>query len=141
MTVDDALTKPELHPLFDGIIRGDMDTVEAAWADDIQVWHVGDPAPLDKADALTVVRMLIEYSSERDYRDVRRRDFPGGCVQQHVLTGTTTAGVPFAGDVCIVMLERADGRTYRIDEYFDPRAFDPILKLIASDTAANDERS
>ena len=122
-------SQAQLHPLFDNIVRGSLEGVADGWADDIEVWHVGDPAPLRRAEALHVVKMLIDYTTDRYYSDVRRHELPGGFVQQHILGGTTVEGRSFAAHVCIVCLHDNEGLTRRIDEYFDPREFAPLLEL------------
>ncbi|HEY1588361.1 MAG TPA: hypothetical protein VGG00_01410, partial [Rhodanobacter sp.] len=52
------------------------------------------------------------------YVDIRRHFYPGGFVQQHVVSGIKANGDSFRVPVCMVIAVR-DAKIARIDEYFD----------------------
>ncbi|CAM3288660.1 nuclear transport factor 2 family protein [Mycobacterium frederiksbergense] len=121
MTVDVA------NRLFDAIERGAYADIEALWADDVAVWHSGDPADNDREPALKVIRWFLRITTTRRYEILDRQFFDGGFVQQHVLHADATHGASIHLRVCIVIKVGADGRITRIDEYFDPADMAPLL--------------
>jgi len=121
MTVDVA------NRLFDAIERGDYADIEALWADDVAVWHSGDPADNDRVLALKVIRWFLRITATRRYEILDRQFFDGGFVQQHVLHADATHGASIQLRVCIVIKVGAGGRITRIDEYFDPADMAPLL--------------
>ncbi|MGV0741761.1 nuclear transport factor 2 family protein [Mycolicibacterium sp. XJ870] len=113
--------------LFDAIERSDGATVAALWADDVTVWHSGDPKDNERARALRVIDWFISATTERRYQVLDRQVFDGGFVQQHVVHATGSDGASIALRVCIVIKVGADGLITRIDEYFDPKDIAPLL--------------
>jgi hypothetical protein len=91
--------------------------VRALYAPGIVVWHNNDGVEQTAEQNLRILRWLVENLSDRSYDEIRRQEFDGGFVQQHVLRFT------FKGErceipACIVALV-AGGRITRIDEYLD----------------------
>jgi ketosteroid isomerase-like protein len=114
--------------LFGAIERGDYEAVAAMWADDVLVWHSGDPKDNQRPRALKVIRWFMDVTSTRSYEILDRQFFDGGFVQQHILRGGRSDGVSIEMRVCIVIKVGADGLITRIDEYFDPSDMAPLMQ-------------
>jgi ketosteroid isomerase-like protein len=113
--------------LFDAIERGDYATVDGMWADDVLVWHSGDPKDNQRGRALKVIRWFMDVTSTRSYEILDRQFFDGGFVQQHLLRARRSDGASIELRVCIVIKVDAKGLITRIDEYFDPSDMKPLL--------------
>ncbi|MDT7757980.1 MAG: hypothetical protein QOH27_3878 [Mycobacterium sp.] len=113
--------------LFDAIERGDYATVDGMWADDVLVWHSGDPKDNQRGRALKVIRWFMDVTSTRSYEILDRQFFDGGFVQQHLLRARRSDNVSIELRVCIVIKVDAMGLITRIDEYFDPSDMKPLL--------------
>lgn len=113
--------------LFAAIERGDKAGVAQLWADDVAVWHTGDPKDNDRTRALKVIDWFINATRERRYEVLDRQFFDGGFVQQHVLHAGSRDGTLIALRVCIVIRVGTDGLIHRIDEYFDPKDIAPLF--------------
>jgi ketosteroid isomerase-like protein len=113
--------------LFDAIERGDYATVDEMWADDVLVWHSGDPKDNQRIRALKVIRWFMDVTTTRSYEILDRQFFDGGFVQQHVLRARRSDGVSIEMRVCIVIKVNDLGLITRIDEYFDPSDMKPLL--------------
>jgi ketosteroid isomerase-like protein len=114
--------------LFGAIERGEYETVDGLWADDVTVWHTGDSQDNDRARALKVIRWFMNVTTSRSYEILDRQYFDGGFVQQHVLRASRSDHVSIEMRVCIVIKVDAKGRITRIDEYFDPADMAPLLR-------------
>jgi ketosteroid isomerase-like protein len=113
--------------LFDAIERGDYATVDGMWADDVLVWHSGDPKDNQRGRALKVIRWFMDVTSTRSYEILDRQFFDGGFVQQHLLRARRSDDVSIELRVCIVIKVDAKGLITRIDEYFDPSDMKSLL--------------
>lgn len=113
--------------LFDAIERGDYATVDGMWADDVLVWHSGDPKDNQRGRALKVIRWFMDVTSTRSYEILDRQFFDGGFVQQHLLRARRSDGASIELRVCMVIKVDAKGLITRIDEYFDPSDMKPLL--------------
>jgi ketosteroid isomerase-like protein len=114
--------------LFGAIERGEYETVDGMWANDVTVWHTGDSQDNDRARALKVIRWFMNVTTSRSYEILDRRFFDGGFVQQHVLRARRSDDASIEMRVCIVIKVDAEGRITRIDEYFDPADMAPLLR-------------
>ncbi|MDT5126149.1 MAG: hypothetical protein QOH54_1793 [Mycobacterium sp.] len=114
--------------LFGAIERGEYETVDGLWADDVTVWHTGDAQDNDRARALKVIRWFMNVTTSRSYEILDRQYFDGGFVQQHVLRASRSDDASIEMRVCIVIKVDAKGRITRIDEYFDPADMAPLLR-------------
>jgi ketosteroid isomerase-like protein len=114
--------------LFGAIERGEYETVDGMWADDVTVWHTGDAQDNDRARALKVIRWFMNVTTSRSYEILDRQYFDGGFVQQHVLRASRSDDASIEMRVCIVIKVDAKGRITRIDEYFDPADMAPLLR-------------
>ena len=122
-----AVVDDVAHRLFAAIERGDKAGVAQLWADDVAVWHTGDPKDNDRTRALKVIDWFINATRERRYEVLDREFFDGGFVQQHVLHAGSRDGTLIALRVCIVIRVGTDGLIHRIDEYFDPKDIAPLF--------------
>jgi ketosteroid isomerase-like protein len=114
--------------LFGAIERGDYEAVAEMWADDVLVWHSGDPKDNQRVRALKVIRWFMDVTVTRSYEILDRQFFDGGFVQQHILRGGRPDDVSIEMRVCIVIKVGADGLITRIDEYFDPSDTAPLME-------------
>ena len=118
-----------LDRFFAAIEARDIDTVEALYADDIQVFHNWTQRTIGKEAAVDVLRGAGRVAGLR-YEIVSRHVGDGFVAQRHVLHGSVPGG-PLAVPVCIV-IEVAGGLITRIYEYLDSAA---IAVLGAPDPA------
>jgi ketosteroid isomerase-like protein len=114
--------------LFGAIERGEYETVEGMWADDVTVWRSGDSRDDDRVRALKVIRWFINVTTTRSYEILDRQVFDGGFVQQHILRARRADDVSIDMRVCIVIKVNAEGLITRIDEYFDPTDMAPLTR-------------
>ena len=114
--------------LFGAIERGEYETVETLWADDVTVWHSGDSRDNDRVRALKVIRWFIDVTATRTYEILDRQLFDGGFVQQHILRARRADDVSIEMRVCVVIKVNAEGLITRIDEYFDPTDIAPLMR-------------
>ncbi|MCW2561171.1 MAG: ketosteroid isomerase [Mycobacterium sp.] len=114
--------------LFGAIERGEYETVDGMWADDVTVWHTGDSQDNDRVRALKVIRWFLDNTGRRTYEILDRQYFDGGFVQQHVLRACRSDGTSIQMRVCIVIKVDGEGRITRVDEYFDPADMAPLLR-------------
>jgi ketosteroid isomerase-like protein len=103
--------------LFASIEKGDIDGVRSVYAPDVVVWHNTDGVEQSVEQNLRTLQWVVDNLSDRSYDDVRRTEYDGGFVQQHVLR-FTKGGERREIPACIVATV-ADGRITRIDEYID----------------------
>ena len=106
---------------FDAIETGNVEAIENIYAPGVAVWHNTDEIETSKGDNLAVLKRMVKYISDRRYEQRRLEAFPGGFVQQHVLTGKRRDGVSVRLPACIVCAV-SDGKITRLDEYFDSAA-------------------
>jgi ketosteroid isomerase-like protein len=125
MNVD--VSRDVANRLFAAIERGDYAAVEGMWADDVLVWHSGDPKDNQRGRALKVIRWFMDITTTRSYEILDRQFFDGGFVQQHFLRAQRSEGDSIDMRVCIVIKVDAGGLITRIDEYFDPSDMKPLL--------------
>ncbi|WP_319448611.1 MULTISPECIES: nuclear transport factor 2 family protein [unclassified Mycobacterium] len=125
MNVD--MSRDVADRLFAAIERGDYAAVEGMWADDVLVWHSGDPMDNQRGRALKVIRWFMDITTARSYEILDRQFFDGGFVQQHLLRAQRSDEVSIEMRVCIVIKLDAGGLITRIDEYFDPSDMKPLL--------------
>jgi ketosteroid isomerase-like protein len=114
--------------LFGAIERGEYETVDGMWADDVTVWHSGDSRDNDRVRALKVIRWFIDVTTTRGYEILDRHVFDGGFVQQHILRASGADEISIEMRVCIVVKVNAEGLITRIDEYFDPTDMAPLMR-------------
>ena len=111
--------------LIEGVTRGDVESVERLYADDIRVWRNVDQRELVKKQALKVVGILSQLK-DIEYQDLRIVPTEDGYVQQHVLACTSPKGAEVRMPACIVVRVKGD-QIARIDEYADSAAMAPLM--------------
>jgi ketosteroid isomerase-like protein len=104
--------------IFGAISAGDADAVRRCYAPGAVIWHNFDRVEQTVDDNLRVLGWMIRTFANRSYDEVRRTEFDGGFVQQHVLRLTKQDGTVVELPACIVATV-ADGLITRIDEYLD----------------------
>ena len=107
------------------IERNDHKTVEECYAPDARIWHNFDGVEQTVAENLKTLAWIDGRLKNRKYEIVSRRMFDGGYVQQHVLHGTLTNGMPFAMPACLIVTV-TDGRIARLEEYLDTAQTKPL---------------
>jgi uncharacterized protein len=127
MSQNDGLSVAER--LFTAIQSGDIDTVDALYAPDAQVWHNiwhGRRAAQTREENLGVLRWVVENLKDLRYDDIRRSATDTGFVQQHLLRAVRPDGEPIEVPACIVGT-CSDGQIIRIDEYVDSAQLASLL--------------
>jgi ketosteroid isomerase-like protein len=114
--------------LFDAIERGSIDDVRDIYAPDAVIWHNTDGLETSPAENLAVLGAFVGRISERRYQERQLKVFPGGFVQQHVLTGLRRDGRRLRLPACLVCSVE-NGKITRLDEYFDSVAVAPWREL------------
>lgn len=104
--------------LFDAIESKDIEAIRAFYAEDIQVWNNVQCQPMSHAQSLKLLELFTSRMKEIRYEVLDVREFPGGCVDRHVLRGTTLKGKTIEAHVCLI-LEYVDGKISKIYEYLD----------------------
>ena len=117
---DGTGTSELLDRFFAAIVDGDAGTVDAIYADDVEVWHNVTGKVMNKADN---VRLLAFWHSRVEgmrYEVLERQTFPGGAAQRHIVHGTANGAELHAPVAIFFHVE--DGRITKVFEYLDPAA-------------------
>ena len=115
---------------FDGLERGDISILREVYAPDVEIWHNTDGLTQTLGENETTLKGFVSRISDRKYSQRRTEAFPGGFVQQHVLTGVRKDGVKVSLPACIVCQVK-NGRVTRLDEYFNSAAVEQFRKVSA----------
>ncbi|MFV0523607.1 MAG: nuclear transport factor 2 family protein [Acidimicrobiales bacterium] len=113
MTAEAALDR-----LVNAITAGDPDAVRTIYHPDARIWHNFDQVEQTVEENLRTLTWMLERLPERRYEQIVRWPIDGGMVQQHVLRGTTSAGVAVDMPACLIAYVDGD-RITRIEEYVD----------------------
>jgi ketosteroid isomerase-like protein len=124
--MSDAQTLEIARRLIAAITAGDVAAVEALYADDLVGWQNFTGRELNRRQMLKIVRVLGGDVEDLRYDDIRVTPTARGYVQQHVLHATAKDGRKVECAACLVV-EIADGKIRRIDEYMDGAALAPLL--------------
>jgi hypothetical protein len=103
--------------------NADRGRIERLFTDDAIIWRNVNRLVQPRAEFIDLAIALSGLLPGFRYEDITRFAFPGGFVQQHVITGLGPSGQPFEAPACIVCQVR-DGQISRLDEYYDS-AHDP----------------
>ena len=125
--MSDAETRELAVRLMEGITTGDVDAVGALYHEDLVGWRNVDGRELDRRQMLEIVRFLGAKVRDLRYEDIRVEPTAKGWVQQHVLRATAPDGTAVEMPACLVV-EVADGKIRRLDEYMDSAALAPLLR-------------
>ncbi len=126
-----TMNKPETFAIadrfFSAIEKGDIDSVEALYADDLVVWHSNRPldersSGQSKSENLRLLRHVCDFIDGIHYEILDRQLTETGFVQQHIFRGRSKTGHEVALPVAIIFVIKA-GKIVRIDEYMDPAKF------------------
>lgn len=104
---------------FDAIEAGDIDTMYNSIAPDAPIWHNTDEIEVSRDQTRATLAGMVKRIGNRQYAERRLNLFPGGFVQQHVLTGNRTHDGAAVRLPCCVVCTVDGGRITRLDEYFD----------------------
>jgi ketosteroid isomerase-like protein len=115
---------------FDGLEQGDISILRRVYAPDVEIWHNTDGLTQTLEENETTLKGFVSRIGERRYSQRRTDAFPGGFVQQHVLTGVRKDGAKVSLPACIVCQVK-NGRITRLDEYFDSAAVEQFRKVSA----------
>ncbi len=103
---------------FDAAERDDVTTIEKIYADDIVMWHNINPVEKGRDDVMATLLGFFSRIKGRRYEDRKLDIFPGGFVQQHIVSGTRKDGSHVSMPVAVIARCR-DGQIHRLDEYLD----------------------
>ena len=127
MGLDKVETFAIADQFFSAIENGDLNTVEALYADDVVIWHsnraIDERATgQSKSENLQLLRYVCDLIEGLNYEILDRQLTETGFVQQHIFRGRSKAGHEVALPVAIIIAVK-DGKIVRIDEYMDPAKF------------------
>lgn len=105
--------------LFDAIERADLDAVRRLYAEDVEVWNNVQKTPMKREENLKLLELFTGRMKDLRYEVLDIHEFPGGCVDRHILRGTTRSGAPIEAHVSIVFHTDGRGRIVRLFEYLD----------------------
>ncbi|WP_326913409.1 nuclear transport factor 2 family protein [Sphingopyxis chilensis] len=117
---------------FDAIEAGDIETMRESFTPDAEIWHNTDELIVTRDDTAQTLTGMVARIKDRKYADRRLTTFPGGFVQQHVLTGKR---VHDDGEVrlpCAIVCKVENGKITRLDEYFDSAHVAEFRKFAAA---------
>ena len=120
--------------LFGEIEAGDIETLREIYHPDVVIWHNSDGLERrergqNREDNLALLSVLTKVVRDWKYDVWFREATESGMVQQHTLRGRLPNGEELAIPVCIV-LQIADGRITRLDEYIDSAHTRPMVEAL-----------
>lgn len=104
---------------FDAIEAGDIETMRSSFAPHAEIWHNTDELIVTRDQTAQTLTGMVARIKDRKYADRRLTAFPGGFVQQHVLTGVRVHDDGPVRLPCAIICKVEHGRITRLDEYFD----------------------
>lgn len=104
---------------FDAIEAGDIETMRNSFAPDAEIWHNTDELIVTRDQTAQTLTGMVARIKDRKYADRQLTVFPGGFVQQHVLTGVRVHDDVAVRLPCAIICKVENGRITRLDEYFD----------------------
>ncbi|WP_194955393.1 nuclear transport factor 2 family protein [Sphingopyxis solisilvae] len=104
---------------FDAIEAGDIETMRSSFAPDAEIWHNTDELIVTRDQTAQTLTGMVARIKDRKYADRQLTAFPGGFVQQHVLTGVRVHDDVAVRLPCAIICTVENGRITRLDEYFD----------------------
>lgn len=116
---DETAMKLLAARLFDAIEAGDIETMRGCFAPDAEIWHNTDELIVTVEQTAQTLSGMVTRIKDRAYADRQLAFFPGGFVQQHVLTGRRAHDDGAVRLPCAVICKVADDRITRLDEYLD----------------------
>ena len=119
MTDSPAAIADLARRFFDAIEAGDIATMRASFADNAQIWHNTDELVVTPDQTAQTLTGMVQRIKQIAYTDRRLTAFPGGFVQQHVLTGRRIHDDEPVRLPCAIVCRVDNGLITRLDEYFD----------------------
>jgi ketosteroid isomerase-like protein len=116
--MDEAATRALATRFFDAIEQGDVETVKDCYDPAVEIWHNFDDLIQTREENLQTLTGMVGRISDRSYGNRRLDIFPGGFVQQHVLSGTRKDGARVSLPAALICRLK-DGKIVRLDEYID----------------------
>lgn len=104
---------------FDAIEAGDIAAMRASLADDAAIWHNTDELIVTPDQTAQTLTGMVARITDIHYADRRLTAFPGGFIQQHVLTGKRRHDGVAVRLPCAIVCRVDGGLITRLDEYFD----------------------
>ncbi|WP_417591515.1 nuclear transport factor 2 family protein [Parasphingorhabdus sp.] len=104
---------------FDAIEAGDIETMQNSFTPDAEIWHNTDELIVSPAQTAQTLTGMVKRIKNRRYADRRLSVYPGGFVQQHVLTGRRVEDDIEVRLPCAIICKIENGKITRLDEYFD----------------------
>ncbi len=80
------------NELFSAVAAGDIDRVQAVYAEDVAVWHNVTQQTQTRDESLKLLGYFTSRVSDLRYEVHEREFFPGGFVQRHTLHGKLESG-------------------------------------------------
>lgn len=105
---------------FSAVEAGRWDVVRSVVSPDAVIWHNYDQTEKGVDVLVGTLTWVSQNVRGKRYDRVSRAKTPNGFVQQHVVTGTSPAGIDFLMPSCVVATID-NGRITRINEYVDSR--------------------
>lgn len=104
---------------FDAIEQGDIEAMQNSFTPDAEIWHNTDELIVTPAQTAVTLTGMVTRIKDREYANRRLTAFPGGFVQQHVLTGKRVQDDVVVRLPCAIVCKVENGKITRLDEYFD----------------------
>lgn len=104
---------------FDAIELGDIASMRDSFVDDAAIWHNTDEEIVSPDQTVQTLTGMVQRITDIRYSERQLSIFPGGFVQQHVLTGTRRHDGVAVRLPCAIICQLEEGRIKRLDEYFD----------------------
>lgn len=117
---------------FDAIEAGDIETMRSSFSADAEIWHNTDELVVTRDQTAQVLTGMVARIRDRRYADRRLTAFPGGFVQQHVLTGRRVHDDGAVRLPCAIVCRVEGGLITRLDEYFDSAHVEQFRKFANS---------
>ena len=132
MSAEDQSIRDLATRFFDAIEAGDIAAMHASFAPDAEIWHNTDELVGDRDQTAQVLTGMVARIKDRAYADRQLTAFPGGFVQQHVLTGRRVHDDVAVRLPCAIVCKVANGKITRLDEYFDSAHVEQFRKFTNS---------
>jgi ketosteroid isomerase-like protein len=108
---------------FDAVEAGDIDTAIGMLSPGVKVWHNTDEVVVTRNSTRKTLLGMHKAISNVKYEKRQVRTWPGGFLEQHILTGSRKAdGGKVRLPACVICEVNEDGKITKLDEYFDSSA-------------------
>lgn len=118
MTKEDEISNIAQR-FFDAIEAGDIEAMQANFADEAEIWHNSDELIITPSQTAQILSGMLTRISNPKYTERQLMTFPGGFVQQHILKGMRVHDNNEVRLPCAIICRVKDGKIVRLDEYYD----------------------